>query len=54
MKNAPRYTVGSSYRFAFVGGRTEDATYLGTRAGLLRFALPGGFIWTGYTAPVSA
>lgn len=47
------YRKDGSYRFTMASGSSEPATYLGkNRQGMHRFALAGGQIWTGYTAPV--
>ena len=49
------YRKGGTYRFSFVDGHAEAATYLGkNRDGMHRFALSTGEIWTGHTAPVSS
>lgn len=47
------YRKGATYRFHFVG-HDESAVYLGkTRAGMHRFELGGGQVWTGYSANVT-
>ncbi len=51
--NTTRYLRNGNYRFILASGGSEPTTYLGNnRQGMHQFALSGGHVWTGFTAPV--
>lgn len=54
-KTDTNYRKDIDYRFHFVSGGSEPATYLGkNNRGMARFLLSDGSIWTGFSAPVTA